>query len=116
MADLLQSEICEILQAMQEPCLDTGQSRRVKPRGWNSMGTPGRQRRNGAAVSHKKPGMLLLTLDVCRKIGRFVACQIHVRHARMRRQKKICKRPLVEVGLVGDGRERWSLCRTPLLV
>jgi hypothetical protein len=37
MADLLQSKICEILQAMPEPCLDTGQITRgvtrLKPDG-----------------------------------------------------------------------------------
>lgn len=87
----------------------------MKPR-MELDGAPHRQRRNDAAARHKKSRMLLLIFDVCREIGRFIACQIHVRHARMRRQKKIGKRPLAEVGLAGDGREWGRLCRTPLLV
>ena len=60
--------------------------------------------------------VLLLSLDIRSEINRFTACQIHIRHARMRRQEKICKGRLIEVGLAGDGREWRRLCRTPLLL
>src|SRR4029079_19816295 len=61
----------------------------------------------------KSRTVLFLTLDIGREIGRFVACQVHVRHARVRRQEKIGKCRLIEVRLAGDGRARTRACRSP---